>query len=73
MLDSNFNAKLGDFGLARLVDHGKEPKTTALAGTMGYMAPEYVITRKASKESDLSALKTSSNNEVNVVEWRKRK
>ncbi|KAM1041683.1 hypothetical protein TB2_030380 [Malus domestica] len=23
MLDSNFNAKLGDFGLARLVDHGK--------------------------------------------------
>ncbi|CAN6700057.1 unnamed protein product [Malus baccata var. baccata] len=53
MLDSNFNAKLGDFGLARLVDHGKEPKTTALAGTMGYMAPEYIITGKASKESDV--------------------
>ncbi|KAL7227548.1 hypothetical protein ACSBR1_022411 [Camellia fascicularis] len=53
MLDSNFNAKLGDFGLARLVDHRKESKTTVLAGTMGYMAPECVMTGKASKESDV--------------------
>ncbi|XP_021802439.1 L-type lectin-domain containing receptor kinase IX.1-like [Prunus avium] len=42
MLDSNFNAKLGDFGLARLVDHGRQSQTTVLAGTMGYMAPECV-------------------------------
>ncbi|EEF44096.1 kinase, putative [Ricinus communis] len=53
MLDSNFNAKLGDFGLARLVDHGKGPETTILAGTMGYMAPECAITGKASRESDV--------------------
>ncbi|KDP35962.1 hypothetical protein JCGZ_09934 [Jatropha curcas] len=53
MLDSNFNAKLGDFGLARLVDHNKGFQTTLLAGTLGYMAPEYVITGKASKESDV--------------------
>nr|DAD39679.1 TPA_asm: hypothetical protein HUJ06_014002 [Nelumbo nucifera] len=53
MLDSNFNAKLGDFGLARLVDHGEGAQTTMLAGTMGYMAPECVITGKASKESDV--------------------
>ncbi|KAA8536373.1 hypothetical protein F0562_028851 [Nyssa sinensis] len=53
MLDSNFNAKLGDFGLARLVDHEKGFQTTVLAGTMGYMAPECVITGKASKESDV--------------------
>ncbi|KAL7236084.1 hypothetical protein ACSBR1_019367 [Camellia fascicularis] len=53
MLDSNFNAKLGDFGLARFVDHEKGSQTTALAGTMGYMAPEYVVTGKASKESDV--------------------
>ncbi|GFP86856.1 L-type lectin-domain containing receptor kinase ix.1 [Phtheirospermum japonicum] len=53
MLDSNFNAKLGDFGLARLVDHEKGSQTTVLAGTMGYMAPECVITGRASKESDV--------------------
>ncbi|KAF9608243.1 hypothetical protein IFM89_008198 [Coptis chinensis] len=53
MLDSSFNAKLGDFGLARLVDHGLGSQTTVLAGTMGYLAPECVTTGKASKESDV--------------------
>ncbi|GMQ01420.1 hypothetical protein CsSME_00048069 [Camellia sinensis var. sinensis] len=55
MLDSNFNTKLGDFGLARLVDHGKESKTTVLARTIGYiyMAPKCVMTSKASKELDV--------------------
>ncbi|XP_026431395.1 L-type lectin-domain containing receptor kinase IX.1-like [Papaver somniferum] len=53
MLDSNFNAKLGDFGLARLVDHDLDSQTTMLAGTMGYIAPEYISTSKASKESDV--------------------
>ncbi|XP_058191310.1 L-type lectin-domain containing receptor kinase IX.1-like isoform X2 [Rhododendron vialii] len=53
MLDSNFNAKLGDFGLARFVDHEKQPETTLLAGTMGYLASECVVTGKASKESDV--------------------
>ncbi|OAY33516.1 hypothetical protein MANES_13G103200v8 [Manihot esculenta] len=53
MLDSNFNAKLGDFGLAKLTDHELGPQTTGLAGTLGYMAPEYITTRRASKESDV--------------------
>ncbi|KAJ0593071.1 putative protein kinase RLK-Pelle-L-LEC family [Helianthus annuus] len=53
MLDSNFNAKLGDFGLAKLVDHEKGSQTTMLAGTMGYMAPECVVTGRANKESDV--------------------
>ncbi|KAK3432931.1 hypothetical protein EUGRSUZ_D00441 [Eucalyptus grandis] len=53
MLDSNFNAKIGDFGLAGLVDHTKGLQTTVLAGTMGYMALECVYTGKASKESDV--------------------
>ncbi|KAF7849226.1 hypothetical protein BT93_L1061 [Corymbia citriodora subsp. variegata] len=53
MLDSDFNAKIGDFGLAKLVDHAKGLQTTVLAGTMGYMAPECVYTGKASKESDV--------------------
>ncbi|KAJ8768914.1 hypothetical protein K2173_023909 [Erythroxylum novogranatense] len=53
MLDSNFIAKLGDFGLARLVDHAKGCRTTILAGTMGYMAPECFKSGNASKESDI--------------------
>uniref|UniRef100_A0A7N2MZF2 Protein kinase domain-containing protein n=1 Tax=Quercus lobata TaxID=97700 RepID=A0A7N2MZF2_QUELO len=53
MLDSNFNAKLGDFGLARLVDHASALRTTDLAGTKGYMDPGCVTTRRASKESDI--------------------
>ncbi|CAN0921201.1 L-type lectin-domain containing receptor kinase IX.1 [Linum grandiflorum] len=53
MLDSNFNAKLGDFGLAKLIDHNLGSQTTVVAGTMGYMAPEYLMTSKASKESDV--------------------
>ncbi|XP_052198080.1 L-type lectin-domain containing receptor kinase IX.1-like isoform X1 [Diospyros lotus] len=53
MLDSSFNVKLGDFGLARLMDHEVGPQTTGLAGTFGYMAPEYVGTGRASKESDV--------------------
>ncbi|GMN43238.1 hypothetical protein TIFTF001_012436 [Ficus carica] len=52
MLDSNFNAKLGDFGLSRLVDEAAGHRTTGLAGTLGYMAPEYISTSKASKASD---------------------
>ncbi|PIN24242.1 Serine/threonine protein kinase [Handroanthus impetiginosus] len=53
MLDSSFNAKLGDFGLARLMDHELGPQTTGLAGTLGYLAPEYISTGRASKESDV--------------------
>ena len=53
MLDSNFNAKLGDFGLARIVDHVKGSQTTVLASTMGYMAPECITTSNASKKSDV--------------------
>ncbi|KAL6512954.1 hypothetical protein OROHE_019744 [Orobanche hederae] len=53
MLDSGFNVKLGDFGLARLMDHGLGHQTTGLAGTLGYLAPEYVSTGRASKESDV--------------------
>ncbi|KAK3416653.1 hypothetical protein EUGRSUZ_H02419 [Eucalyptus grandis] len=52
MLDSNFNVKLGDFGLARLMDHELGPQTIGLACTFGYLALEYVTTDRASKESD---------------------
>ena len=53
MLDSNFNTKLGDFGLARLMNHETESKTTVLAGTYGYLSPEAATRGKASRESDV--------------------
>ncbi|XP_039172706.1 L-type lectin-domain containing receptor kinase IX.1-like [Eucalyptus grandis] len=53
LLDAQFEAKLGDFGLARIVDHAKGSQTTLLTGTMGYLAPECIYTGKASKESDV--------------------
>ncbi|KGN43788.1 L-type lectin-domain containing receptor kinase IX.1 [Cucumis sativus] len=53
LLDAEFNAKLGDFGLAKLVDHGKQSITTILRGTEGYVAPEYLESSVASKESDI--------------------
>lgn len=56
MLDSNFNVKLGDFGLAWLMDYELAPRTTGLAGTIGYLAPEYIRTGRASKESDIYRL-----------------
>ncbi|KAF8081966.1 hypothetical protein N665_0854s0006 [Sinapis alba] len=53
MLDGDFNVKLGDFGLARVMSHKLDSHKTGLAGTFGYMAPEYVMTGCASKESDM--------------------
>ncbi|CAN6334921.1 unnamed protein product [Urochloa humidicola] len=54
MLDAAFTAKLGDFGLARLVDHGRRSHSTmVIAGTMGYMDPECMVTCRADVESDV--------------------
>ncbi|KAG5529891.1 hypothetical protein RHGRI_030311 [Rhododendron griersonianum] len=57
MLDAEFNAKLGDFGLARALDYEKisyiEPE--GVLGTRGYMAPEYVFTSEATEKSDVYA------------------
>ncbi|KAF4386877.1 hypothetical protein F8388_006832 [Cannabis sativa] len=53
-LDSNFNAKLGDFGLARLVDHRRESDTTVLAGTEGTWRQRLLhTTGKATKKLDM--------------------
>ncbi|TYJ40543.1 hypothetical protein E1A91_A04G147700v1, partial [Gossypium mustelinum] len=44
LLDLSFNAKLGDFGLARLVDHRQDSQTTTvMLGTDGYIAPDFGI------------------------------
>jgi interleukin-1 receptor-associated kinase 1 len=53
MLDSSFIAKLGDFGLARLINDGRRSYTTGLAGTLGYFDPESMLSGRASVESDV--------------------
>ncbi|KAI4988109.1 hypothetical protein ZWY2020_029739 [Hordeum vulgare] len=53
MLDASFNAKLGDFGLARFICHGRGSFTTGAAGTLGYMDPKCVFAGTASVESDI--------------------
>ncbi|CAL5092490.1 unnamed protein product [Urochloa decumbens] len=53
MLDASFNAKLGDFGLARLIDHARGSYTTVPAGTLGYMDPECRSRGGATIQSDV--------------------
>ncbi|GJN12736.1 hypothetical protein PR202_ga31042 [Eleusine coracana subsp. coracana] len=54
LLDSSHSTKLGDFGLARLVDHGAGPRTTQVVmGTAGYIDPVFIRTRRPSTESDV--------------------
>jgi serine/threonine protein kinase len=49
------NGRIGDFGLSRLYDHGTDPQTTHMVGTMGYLAPELVRSGKASPSTDVFA------------------
>ncbi|CAK7339866.1 unnamed protein product [Dovyalis caffra] len=54
LLETNFNAKLCDFGLARPAERGQESGyPTVLSGAPGYLAPECEKSRKATKESDI--------------------
>ncbi|XP_064981163.1 L-type lectin-domain containing receptor kinase SIT2-like isoform X3 [Musa acuminata AAA Group] len=55
LLDNELNGRLGDFGLARLYDHGTDPQTTHVVGTMGYLAPELARTGKATTITDVFA------------------
>ncbi|XP_062112203.1 probable L-type lectin-domain containing receptor kinase S.5 [Humulus lupulus] len=57
MLDSEFNAKLGDFGLARIIQQSEKTHHTTreIAGTPGYMAPESFLTGRATVETDVYA------------------
>uniref|UniRef100_A0A8R7PE17 Cysteine-rich receptor-like protein kinase 10 n=1 Tax=Triticum urartu TaxID=4572 RepID=A0A8R7PE17_TRIUA len=54
LLDSDLNAKISDFGLARLFE-GDQSKdvTNRVVGTFGYMAPEYVVRGHYSTKSDV--------------------
>ncbi|KAK1572428.1 hypothetical protein Q3G72_032531 [Acer saccharum] len=53
LLDSSFNAKLSDFGLA--VTAGTQNKNVKLSGTLGHVAPEYLLEGKLTDKSDVYA------------------
>ncbi|KAH6806933.1 Protein kinase superfamily protein [Perilla frutescens var. hirtella] len=87
LLDSNYNAKLSDFGLAR--DGPTDDKShvsTRVMGTYGYAAPEYLSTGHLTAKSDIYSFgvvlleilsgkkaidKTRPSGEHNLVEWAK--
>ncbi|KAG7561407.1 Protein kinase domain [Arabidopsis thaliana x Arabidopsis arenosa] len=86
LIDDDFNAKLSDFGLAKLLDSGESHITTRVMGTFGYVAPEYANTGLLNEKSDIYSfgvllLETITgrdpvdyerpSNEVNLVEWLK--
>ncbi|KAK1365421.1 putative serine/threonine-protein kinase NAK [Heracleum sosnowskyi] len=87
LLDSKFNAKLSDFGLARDGPTGdKSHVSTRVMGTYGYAAPEYLSTGHLTTKSDVYSFgvvlleilsgkkaidKNRPNGEHNLVDWAK--
>ncbi|KAK4859113.1 hypothetical protein QYF36_027044 [Acer negundo] len=87
LLDSEFNPKLSDFGLAKLgPTEGKDHVSTRVMGTYGYCAPEYAKTGQLTKMSDVysfgvvflelitgrSAIDQSkTTEEKNLIKWAK--
>ncbi|WJX56117.1 putative serine/threonine-protein kinase pbl15 [Trifolium repens] len=87
LLDSDFTAKLSDFGLAKMGPEGsKSHVTTRVMGTYGYAAPEYISTGHLTTKSDVYSFgvvllelltgrratdKTRPKTEQNIVDWTK--
>eukprot|EP00250_Pteridium_aquilinum_P008007 c17599_g1_i1 orf=661-1869(+) len=53
LLDEDLEPHVSDFGLANLLEVNKTHATTVVAGTLGYLAPEYVETGKATRQGDV--------------------
>ncbi|KAF8408522.1 hypothetical protein HHK36_007678 [Tetracentron sinense] len=53
LLDEELNAHLSDFGLAKLLEVSETHATTDVAGTFGYVAPEYATTCRVSDKADV--------------------
>ncbi|XP_058098009.1 cysteine-rich receptor-like protein kinase 44 isoform X2 [Magnolia sinica] len=52
LLDDDFQPRIADFGLARLLPNNWSHLSTRVAGTLGYTAPEYAIHGQLSKKAD---------------------
>ncbi|XP_021826023.1 cysteine-rich receptor-like protein kinase 1 [Prunus avium] len=55
LLDENLIPKIADFGLARCVGPDKSHLSTGIAGTLGYMAPEYLVRGQLTDKADVYA------------------
>ncbi|GLJ30439.1 hypothetical protein SUGI_0602560 [Cryptomeria japonica] len=55
LLDSDFNARVADFGLAKIIQNHEKGMglMSAIAGSYGYIAPEYAYTLKVNEKSDI--------------------
>ncbi|KAL1226309.1 putative LRR receptor-like serine/threonine-protein kinase RKF3 [Cardamine amara subsp. amara] len=53
LLDERFEAKVADFGLAKFNPEGMTHMSTRVAGTMGYVAPEYALYGQLTEKSDV--------------------
>lgn len=53
LLDAEMRGRLGDFGLAKLYQHGEVPNTTRVVGTLGYLAPELATMASPTAASDV--------------------
>lgn len=86
LLDKHWNAKLSDFGLAKLLGSERSYVTTRVMGTFGYVAPEYAGTGMLNETSDVYSFGilimeiisgrvpvdyNRPPGEVNLVEWLK--
>jgi len=53
LFDEFCEVVVGDFGLAKLLDHADSHVTTAVRGTVGHIAPKYLSTGQSSEKTDV--------------------